>query len=516
MNWKYNNPKFEYEEKFQDLSWPWSGHKFFAYDLISNVKPGVVVELGTHYGTSLWSFCQAVKDNNLQTKIFSVDTWKGEKHAGFYGEEVFETVNEIKDKYYNGVNLKLRRMTFDEALGDFEDNSIDVLHIDGLHTYEAVKHDFERWLPKVKEGGIVLLHDIMVNRDDFGVYKLWEELKNNYKTIEFQFSYGLGVLIKGDNAILGKRNELINHYSYFLSDFEREELNKKDFFIKEAEEANNLNRKKIEEVKKIAEEKENIRIEQEEEIKNLKNDIIQKEEIIIEKIKEAEEIKKEIELKKIEVVELKNSTSWKITKPMRSTKDKILRIIDLGKYAFAVYKEEGICSLIKRITRFLFKKIRKVITHISFKNKYNKFSSISKKIIYIYKTEGITTLLKKTFFYFKKRKTEFFNQDNAERIALDIFNNQQKEYTEELINKEIESFKFKPLLSIVMPVYNTPPQWLEIAIESLEKQLYENWELCIVDDFSTNENTKKILKKHENNKKLKIFFSEKNSGISKS
>lgn len=337
MNWKYNNPKFEYEEKFQDLSWPWSGHKFFAYDLVSNIKPGVIVELGTHYGTSLWSFCQAVKDNNLQTKIFSVDTWKGEKHAGFYGEEVFETVNDIKDKYYNGVNLKLRRMTFDEALGDFEDNSIDILHIDGLHTYEAVKYDFENWIPKVKKGGVVLLHDIMVNRDDFGVCKLWEELKNNYKTIEFQFSYGLGVLIKGDNFICENKKELVNHYSYFLSDFEKEELNKKDFVIKQTAEVNNLKQKEIEEVKKTAEEKETIITEQEEEIKILKNNIL---------------------LKEDEVCALKNSTSWKITKPMRLIKDKSLRLILLINKSIKIFKENGFLFFLKKVLKFLLLKVK--------------------------------------------------------------------------------------------------------------------------------------------------------------
>ena len=100
MKWKYFNPKFEYEEKFNDLSWSWAGHKYFAYDLVVNLKPKVIVELGTHYGTSLWSFSQAVKDQNLDTELFAVDTWQGEKHAGFYGEEVFETVNEIKNQFY--------------------------------------------------------------------------------------------------------------------------------------------------------------------------------------------------------------------------------------------------------------------------------------------------------------------------------------------------------------------------------------------------------------------------------
>ncbi|EKE19226.1 MAG: hypothetical protein ACD_9C00076G0004 [uncultured bacterium] len=221
MNWKYFKPKFEYEEEFNDFAWPWAGHKFFAYDLVSNLKPKKIVELGTHYGTSFWSFSQAVKDQNIETELNAVDSWEGEKHAGFYGEEVFETVNKIKGRFYSDLKINLIRKNFNEALSEFENESIDVLHIDGLHTYEAVKNDFESWFPKVKKGGIILFHDIVVTRDDFGVYKFWNELKSGHETMEFHHSYGLGVLFKGDkNPIFDLRDELMFHYSFSIEDFE--------------------------------------------------------------------------------------------------------------------------------------------------------------------------------------------------------------------------------------------------------------------------------------------------------
>lgn len=205
MNWRFFNPQFEYEALFDDAGWPWAGHKFFAYDLLANVKPGKVVELGTHYGTSLWSFAQAAKDNMLATEFFVVDTWLGDDQAGLYGEEVFEKVTAIQRSYYSSGSFKidLLRKTFNEALPDFADTSIDLLHIDGLHSYEAVRHDFEAWLQKMKKNGIILFHDIEVNEDGFGVHELWRELKEKYVTIEFHHSFGLGVLFL--DAAMGRQ-----------------------------------------------------------------------------------------------------------------------------------------------------------------------------------------------------------------------------------------------------------------------------------------------------------------------
>ena len=194
MSWKFHKPKFEYEETFKDFGWPWAGHKNFGYDLVRNFNPKIIVELGTHKGTSFWSFCQAVKDGEMDSELFAVDTWKGEEHAGYYSEEIFEEVKAIRKKYYGNIKISLMRKFFDEALDDFKDHSIDLLHIDGFHTYESVKHDFETWLTKMNKEGIVVFHDIFVKERDFGVYKFWEELKNNYITIEFYQSYGLGIL----------------------------------------------------------------------------------------------------------------------------------------------------------------------------------------------------------------------------------------------------------------------------------------------------------------------------------
>jgi hypothetical protein len=99
-------------------------------------------------------------------------------------------------------------MSFTEALNSFNDKSIDLLHIDGFHSYEAIKEDFETWFPKVSPKGIILLHDIHVRRNTFGVYNFWQEIKAQFKTIEFVGSHGLGVVFLGEVPD-GKLQELV-------------------------------------------------------------------------------------------------------------------------------------------------------------------------------------------------------------------------------------------------------------------------------------------------------------------
>lgn len=175
----------------------WWQHVPIAHWLICEVKPQTVVELGTHYGVSFFAFCEAAAAYSKSSFIYAVDTWEGDSQAGHYGQEVFEKVQLHTNRKHRSQS-RLIRSTFDDAAQYFNDQSIDLIHIDGLHTYDAVKHDYETWLPKLKDDAIILFHDINVRERDFGVWRFWQELKTNHASYETANGHGLGILIRGD------------------------------------------------------------------------------------------------------------------------------------------------------------------------------------------------------------------------------------------------------------------------------------------------------------------------------
>lgn len=87
------------------------------------------------------------------------------------------------------------------------------------------------------------------------------------------------------------------------------------------------------------------------------------------------------------------------------------------------------------------------------------------------------------------------------------------ESSNEAAVEEIKQFFSKPLISIVLPTYNVDPKWCIKAIKSVHDQFYTNWELCIVDDGSTNSSTLEFLKKIVH-PKIHVFLSPTNKGIS--
>lgn len=107
---------------------------------------------------------------------------------------------------------------------------------------------------------------------------------------------------------------------------------------------------------------------------------------------------------------------------------------------------------------------------------------------------------------------------NRRRVSNFLSPADQEQYQKYISKETFEDygkFTYNPLISIVMPVYNAPIKYLRACIDSVLAQKYTNFELCIADDCSTDENVIAVLKEYENNyDNIKVVYREKNGHIS--
>lgn len=157
-----------------------------------------------------------------------------------------------------------------------------------------------------------------------------------------------------------------------------------------------------------------------------------------------------------------------------------------------------------RIKNRIKKNIKKLIPHKIWKIlRYLKHNPNAIRLgLHVLKTQGIKALLNAV------NKVETLSEDRIGNKYTYI----EPTYSSE-VKTTIKKFKNKPLISIIMPVYNVDPKWLDLAIKSIESQWYENWELCIADDKSTNQKTLDYLQAIKN-PKIKVKLLTKNLNIS--
>jgi len=153
------------------------------YRTVCALQPKQVLEVGTARGGTLYLWAQAAADNAI---IVSVDLPDGD----FGGAYPVEKVPFYREFARSGQVLHLLRKdshdpkTINEVRELFVVGPLDFAFIDGDHTYEGVKADFENFGPLVRPGGLIAFHDILPRPDmpSIQVDKFWAELKTIYKT----------------------------------------------------------------------------------------------------------------------------------------------------------------------------------------------------------------------------------------------------------------------------------------------------------------------------------------------
>lgn len=148
-----------------------------------------ILEIGVKYGQSTKAFLRGLRD-----RIERADDIDG-------GGTLYSI--DIKAKYYKSVRDEELKKNWDFIVGDSKqvkwDKPIDILFIDGNHTYEGCKADYVKYEPYVKKKGLILLHDVLYSST--GVPKVWQEIE--YPKLVLALNRpGLGIAIKDKRLYL--------------------------------------------------------------------------------------------------------------------------------------------------------------------------------------------------------------------------------------------------------------------------------------------------------------------------
>lgn len=170
--------------------------------ILKNKKLENILEIGTASGGTLFLFSQ-IADGSA--KIISIDLPGGKFGGGysFWRIPIYQAFKKENQKLYLLRKDSHNQETLKEAKKILNNNQLDFLFIDGDHTYEGVKKDFEMYGSLVRKGGIIAFHDINPGFEYDGVMvpKFWQEIKNQFVNIEFienenQMGYGIDVILK--------------------------------------------------------------------------------------------------------------------------------------------------------------------------------------------------------------------------------------------------------------------------------------------------------------------------------
>jgi len=192
--------KDKYIEKLLKYPSAWVGHAKFAMWLVETFRPRVIVDLGVDYGFS--TFCFAYPQIG---KVYGVDWFQGDEHAG--DRNTLDLVTDLYtelDNEFNIKNVELIKGDFQKVARDWE-RFINILHIDGFHSYEAVSLDYKTWSKFCTKDSIILFHDVESHYDTVG--KFFDELKG-YKLINTG-SAGLGIYTESEE-VFNKIKSILN------------------------------------------------------------------------------------------------------------------------------------------------------------------------------------------------------------------------------------------------------------------------------------------------------------------
>lgn len=431
-------------------------HVPFAMFLVDILRPRVMVQLNSREGTLFCAYTQAVKQLRLSTRCFAIGNWTNGR--GESGD--LQSLSNLKahhDPLYGDFS-QLIQIAPGEAHANFENGTVDLLHISGCNSDELTGDWFKSWLPRISNRGVVVIDNINLAHNGSSVWRRWKEIRGAYPHFEFAHQGGLAVLLIGPSIPDG--------LSALLKASDAEASLIREFFRQSGE------RLKAQvgtnpEVQKL-----NARV------KDLFQELQGKTLAIDEKEREVKSLLAEVEIADREIARAQAEIERTRAEVFRlaSSEEQLNNILNSRAWRWV--------SRYGRAKRRYLEPAYKLVRH-----PVGSGQRIAQKVFRApLPIDPYQAWLE-------------VNQWNARR--------------EHLLRQSLSKLDRPPRLSVVMPVYNPPIEFLNKAIQSVVDQVYENWELCIADDASTNPAVAATLERWaEHDSRIRLMTRSQNGNIS--
>lgn len=191
----YLPPSLRYLEPMRVIRGHSLDHASFAYDLVTALRPHLLVDVGTGAGTFMAIACQAMRDHDIDGLAHGIDAWSDDEGKPEDDETRWADLNAFLRTHFRGIAY-LMKMPHEDGVQHFADASVDVLRLNAARAGAKLGSLIDAWLPRVAQGGVLLCEDVN-DPEKPDVTEEWTRATEGRGAFVFPHGKGLGVLRLG-------------------------------------------------------------------------------------------------------------------------------------------------------------------------------------------------------------------------------------------------------------------------------------------------------------------------------
>jgi GT2 family glycosyltransferase/glycosyltransferase involved in cell wall biosynthesis len=430
------------------------------YDLVALEKPKLIVTIGFDEGEAFFTLCQAAREKRIDCRCVAIRREKDQESE----DAVWQSGRAYGEEFYGKAAQFLAGAPVDLAK-NFENDDVDLLLIDDCDSGSTVHQELAAWKSKLASGAIVVVHGLGLERDDAPL-RAWTEFISHRSHAEFHEGIGLGV------ALAGKRpkSKSLLQIQLFTNDREMAQI-----YYLAAERIDAQARVTRAERETAAFQTRQIWLD------SVLGDRMKAQEIMDHQARVISDLEGKFE-------------------PLRRDREKAQEIMDAQAGRLKEFRATA-------------KKLQNQIAE-----QKRALDSVPHRVLR--EIERIPRNLRKLWARAKTRgapgkKTETNVRSPADRYQAWIASHEPDATALDRQRKVARSWLNAPKISLLVPVFNPSPRFLEAMLASVGAQTYENWEICLADASSNDRRTAEILKNWQAREpRLRWQRLERNLGIS--